>query len=203
MDYYKYTKYKNKLNKLKGGSISKRDLSELQDINKVFENSVGGFCTTNDCNDRLSNLIKRSSNYLKHITPNEYDKDFKKKIEIVKENLDSDSCAEVLDFGVYVITTKLNMKKKHIDREYIKESIRNISPDGFIKQVGGDDTVLLMAMLGLILPFVVMGCFWSVYTEHRSRAYQRANERRLRDAYGDAYGVRDTTPLYPPPPLIG
>ena len=191
MDYYKYTKYKNKLNKLKGGATSQRDLSELQDISKVFENSVVGFCTNNDCNDRLSNLIKRSSNYLKHITPSEYDKDFKKKIEIVKENLDSDSCAEVLDFGVYVITTKLNMKKKHIDREYIKESIRNISPDGFIKQVGGhvDPDVLLMAVLGLILQFVVMGCFLSVYTEHQSRAYLRENERRLRDAYGDAYGV--------------
>ena len=159
MEYYKYTKYKNKHNKLKGGATSQRDLSELQDISKVFENSVGGFCTNNDCNDRLSNLIKRSSNYLKHITPREYDKDFKKKIEIVKENLDSDSCAEVLDFGVYVITTKLNMKKKHIDREYIKESIRNISPDGFIKQKGGAgysgpgtlDTIIGMCIFILLL----------------------------------------------------
>jgi hypothetical protein len=28
-----------------------------------------------------------------------------------------------------------------------------------------------------------------VYTERQSRAYLRENERRLRDAYGDAYGV--------------
>ena len=135
MDYYKYTKYKNKLNKLNGGEITESKLRKLRTIHKKFENYVDGFCTDNYCNGKLLDLIKISSNYFKDITPTEYEEDLKENIKIVKRNLDSKLFDDILDFTAYSIEKEMN--GSDINREDIKRLIRNIQKDGSIKQEGG------------------------------------------------------------------